>query len=33
MQTGKALVGAEVNTNRVILEQSEESCNCKGGLF
>jgi hypothetical protein len=29
----QALVGAAAHTNRVILERSEESCNCKCGLF
>jgi hypothetical protein len=28
-----AIVGADVSANRVILERSEESCNCKGELF
>jgi hypothetical protein len=28
-----AIVGTAVHKNRVILERSEESCNCKGGVF
>jgi hypothetical protein len=29
----QALVEADASPNRVILERSEESCNCRGGVF